>query len=101
MIARYKMETCGQLTQILQKSHKYSNPLIPSLFDMGAEYYCYASDITCSFPANGHFTDDQKIIYNAVLKANRAVMAAMKPGTENCLVDFFSLPLSSFRRQVG
>ena len=50
------------------------------LFDMGGEYCCYASDITCSFPANGKFTDDQKVIYNAVLKANRAVMAAAKPG---------------------
>lgn len=50
------------------------------LFDMGAEYYCYASDITCSFPANGKFTDRQRVIYEAVLRANRAVMAAMKPG---------------------
>jgi len=50
------------------------------LFDMGGEYCCYASDITCSFPANGKFTDDQKIIYNSVLKASRAVMAAVKPG---------------------
>ncbi|CAG2103415.1 unnamed protein product [Medioppia subpectinata] len=50
------------------------------LFDMGCEYYCYSSDITCSFPANGKFTSDQKIIYEAVLKASRAVMAAVKPG---------------------
>ncbi|KAK2155994.1 hypothetical protein LSH36_224g03011 [Paralvinella palmiformis] len=51
-----------------------------SLFDMGAEYNCYASDITCSFPASGKFTEDQKTIYNAVLHANRAVLAASKPG---------------------
>lgn len=50
------------------------------LFDMGAEYYCYTSDITCSFPANGKFTEDQKAIYNAVLSASRAVMAAVRPG---------------------
>lgn len=50
------------------------------LLDMGGEYYCYASDITCSYPCNGKFTDKQKGIYNAVLKANRAVMAAVKPG---------------------
>jgi len=51
-----------------------------SLFDMGGEYYCYASDITCSFPVNGKFTEDQKAIYNAVLKASRAVQKALKPG---------------------
>ncbi|XP_065914902.1 xaa-Pro dipeptidase-like [Dysidea avara] len=52
------------------------------LFDMGGEYCCYTSDITCSFPVNGKFTENQKIIYNAVLKANRAVLAAAKPGVE-------------------
>lgn len=51
-----------------------------SLFDMGGEYYCYSSDITCSFPANGKFTPDQRAVYEAVLKSSRAVMAAMKPG---------------------
>nr|XP_045616728.1 xaa-Pro dipeptidase-like isoform X1 [Procambarus clarkii] len=50
------------------------------LFDMGAEYYGYTSDITCSFPANGKFTEDQKIIYNAVLSASLAVMEAVRPG---------------------
>lgn len=50
------------------------------LFDMGCEYYCYSSDITCSFPANGKFTPDQKLIYEIVLKANRAVLKAAKPG---------------------
>lgn len=51
------------------------------LLDMGGEYYCYTSDITCSYPANGKFTEEQKLIYNAVLKSNRAVLAACKPGT--------------------
>ncbi|GMT13222.1 hypothetical protein PFISCL1PPCAC_4519, partial [Pristionchus fissidentatus] len=50
------------------------------LFDMGPEYNCYASDITTSFPANGKFTDNQKLVYNAVLRANRTVLAAAKPG---------------------
>lgn len=47
---------------------------------MGGEYYCYTSDITCSFPANGKFTPDQRAIYEAVLKSSRTVMAAIKPG---------------------
>ncbi|XP_042895505.1 xaa-Pro dipeptidase [Parasteatoda tepidariorum] len=50
------------------------------LFDMGGEYYCYASDITCSFPANGKFRKDQKLIYNAVLASSRAVFKEVKPG---------------------
>uniref|UniRef100_A0A665VNX2 Xaa-Pro dipeptidase n=1 Tax=Echeneis naucrates TaxID=173247 RepID=A0A665VNX2_ECHNA len=52
------------------------------LFDMGGEYYCYSSDITCSFPANGKFTSDQRAIYEAVFKSSRAVMAAIKPGVK-------------------
>lgn len=53
---------------------------------MGGEYYRYSSDITCTFPANGVFTEQQKHVYNAVLKANRAVLAAVKPGVcvANC-----------------
>ncbi|XP_003384774.2 PREDICTED: xaa-Pro dipeptidase [Amphimedon queenslandica] len=50
------------------------------LFDMGGEYYCFTSDITCSFPANGKFTPTQKLIYNAVYRASRAVLSAVKPG---------------------
>jgi len=50
------------------------------LFDMGAEYCCYTSDITCSFPANGKFTSKQRVIYEAVLASSRAVMKALKPG---------------------
>lgn len=47
---------------------------------MGGEYYCYGSDITCSFPSNGKFTPIQKFLYETVLKSNRAVLAALKPG---------------------
>ncbi|XP_076182460.1 dipeptidase C isoform X2 [Ptiloglossa arizonensis] len=49
------------------------------LFDMGGNYCGYAADITCTFPANGKFTADQKMIYNGVLAARNAVMNAAKP----------------------
>jgi Xaa-Pro dipeptidase len=51
-----------------------------ALLDMGSEFHCYTSDITCSFPVRGSFSDDQKIIYEAVLNAQRAVYEVMKPG---------------------
>nr|AKF43202.1 metallopeptidase M24 family protein [Pelargonium australe] len=51
-----------------------------ALLDMGAEYHFYGSDITCSFPVNGKFTNDQALIYNAVLEAHNAVISSMKPG---------------------
>ncbi|KAG0504536.1 hypothetical protein KC19_N022500 [Ceratodon purpureus] len=51
-----------------------------ALLDMGAEYHFYGSDITCSFPVNGTFTNNQRIVYGAVLKAWKAVIAAIRPG---------------------
>lgn len=50
------------------------------LFDMGANYFGYAADITCSFPATGKFSADQRAIYEAVLAANAAVQRAARPG---------------------
>lgn len=50
------------------------------LLDMGAEYHCYGSDITCSYPANGKFTVKQRQIYEAVLDAQKAVFAELRPG---------------------
>uniref|UniRef100_T1L1E1 Peptidase M24 domain-containing protein n=2 Tax=Tetranychus urticae TaxID=32264 RepID=T1L1E1_TETUR len=50
------------------------------LNDMGCEYYCYGADITCTFPISGVFTENQKIIYNAVLASSRSVMDNVKPG---------------------
>ena len=49
------------------------------LLDMGAEYHCYASDITCSYPIGGSFTADQRLIFGAVLDAQVAVIGAMRP----------------------
>jgi Xaa-Pro dipeptidase len=47
---------------------------------MGAEYHCYASDITCSFPVSGSFTDEQRSVYEAVLAAQVQVLTELKPG---------------------
>ena len=51
-----------------------------ALLDMGGEYHCYASDITCSYPVDGTFTADQRSIYASVLGAQIAVIGKLKPG---------------------
>lgn len=50
------------------------------LLDLGAKFENYCSDITRTYPANGKFTPRQREVYKLVLKANRAVAAAAKPG---------------------
>ncbi|NQV42015.1 MAG: aminopeptidase P N-terminal domain-containing protein [Candidatus Marinimicrobia bacterium] len=50
------------------------------LIDAAAEYDMYAADITRTFPANGKFSDAQRAIYEVVLKAQKAVIDASKPG---------------------
>src|SRR5260370_3479055 len=48
--------------------------------DVGGKYSGYTADITRTLPANGHFTARQREIYESVLGARNAVLAAMKPG---------------------
>lgn len=50
------------------------------LVDAGCEVEGYASDVTRTFPASGRFTRPQKRLYGAVLAAQKAAIAAVKPG---------------------
>jgi Xaa-Pro aminopeptidase len=50
------------------------------VIDVGGEYAGYAADITRTLPANGHFTPRQGEIYDIVLGAQNAALAAVKPG---------------------
>ena len=50
------------------------------LIDAGCEVDGYASDVTRTFPVNGHFTNSQREIYQAVLDAQRAAIATCKVG---------------------
>jgi Xaa-Pro aminopeptidase len=50
------------------------------VMDVAAECDNYASDVTRTIPANGKFTARQREIYNIVLGAQRAAIAAVKPG---------------------
>jgi Xaa-Pro aminopeptidase len=50
------------------------------VMDVAGSYSGYASDITRTLPVNGHFTPRQREIYEIVLGAQNAAMAAAKPG---------------------
>lgn len=50
------------------------------VLDVGAQYSGYTADITRTLPANGKFTPRQREIYEIVLGAQNAALAAMRPG---------------------
>ena len=51
------------------------------LIDAGCSVGYYNSDVTSTFPVNGKFTTEQKIIYELVLDAQMASIEQVKPGT--------------------
>ena len=53
------------------------------VIDAGGEYAMYASDITRTLPANGKFTARQREIYDIVLGAQQAAVAAFRSGKSN------------------
>ncbi len=72
--------------QVLHNHHHHntlkSGQLV--LADMGAETAMhYAADITRTWPVDGSFTQQQKEIYQIVLDAQLAGIAAMRPGLRN------------------
>jgi len=54
------------------------------VMDVGAQYSGYAADITRTVPANGKFTPRQREIYEIVLAAQNAALAALNPGADMC-----------------
>jgi Xaa-Pro aminopeptidase len=50
------------------------------VIDVGAQCAGYAADITRTLPASGKFTPRQREIYEIVLGAQNAALAAVKPG---------------------
>jgi Xaa-Pro aminopeptidase len=62
---------------VLDSEIKYGDIVV---LDVGGEYGGYAADITRTLPANGKFTRRQREIYDIVLGAQNAAIAAVKPG---------------------
>ncbi len=50
------------------------------LIDAGCEVDGYASDLTRTFPVGGRFSGEQGAVYGIVLEAQRAAIAAVRPG---------------------
>jgi Xaa-Pro aminopeptidase len=57
------------------------------LLDAGAEYRRYSADVTRTFPVSGRFTDEQRAVYDLVLKAQEAAIAAIRPGVPFAEID--------------
>jgi Xaa-Pro aminopeptidase len=50
------------------------------LIDAGCELDSYAADITRTYPVNGRFSTPQRLLYELVLAAQSAALAAVQPG---------------------
>ena len=50
------------------------------LFDLGYSHNGYSADISRTYPINGKFEGNQKLIYQIVLECNKAVIEYIKPG---------------------
>ncbi len=50
------------------------------LVDAGAEYACYASDVTRTWPVNGRFSTEQRALYDIVLAAQAAAIDEVRAG---------------------
>ncbi len=50
--------------------------------DIGAEYHGYTADVTRTLPVDGHFSEEETIIYNIVLKAQQAGIDSCKAGNK-------------------
>ena len=52
------------------------------LIDAGCEFRGYASDVTRTLPVSGRFSRRQRALYDIVLEAQQAALAAIRPGAD-------------------
>ena len=70
--------SCGTLHYV--KNDDSMDGKTSVLLDAGAEWKCYASDVTRCFPISGKFSKEHLAIYNAVRDMQAQVMEKIKPG---------------------
>ena len=50
------------------------------LFDLGFSHEGYSADISRTYPINGKYEGNQRLVYQVVLECNKAVIEQIKPG---------------------
>jgi Xaa-Pro aminopeptidase len=63
------------------------------LIDAGARCHMYCADVTRTVPVSGRFTGAQRAIYDIVLAAHDAAIAAVRPGATAAAIDDAALPV--------
>ncbi len=59
---------------------RHMTPADLVLLDAGAEFDCYNADVTRTFPVGKTFASEHRDLYAAVLTAQKAAIAAVRPG---------------------
>jgi Xaa-Pro aminopeptidase len=63
-----------------ETSRRTTEPGDLVVVDIGAEYHGYSADVTRTIPVDGRFTSEQRAIYEIVLEAQEAGIAATRAG---------------------
>jgi Xaa-Pro aminopeptidase len=70
--------------------HANDRPLVDGelvVLDSGAKHAGYSADVTRTLPVSGRFTARQRELYDTVLRAQAAAIAAVRPGATLAQVD--------------
>jgi len=70
--------------------HANDRPLVDGelvVLDSGAKHAGYSADVTRTLPVSGRFTARQRELYDTVLRAQTAAIAAVRPGATLAQVD--------------
>ncbi len=72
----------GERTTILhaRATERMVKPNDLVLIDAGGEWQGYCADITRTLPANGKFSNEQRAVYEVVLKSQKAAITSVRPG---------------------
>ncbi len=68
------------------------------LFDLGVAVDRYCSDISRTFPINGKFSEKQRLVYDIVLRTQKKVQNACKPGVT--LKDLQQVTVDAYKEEL-